>query len=310
MTFRDYFLTLYNTECFGTNQATMVKRFFEKAGAVGRISDSAAKSWIREKDPRKCKTSSYFSDETPMQDERLIAFLMEKTSTSWKSLQESFCKLNNAAPADEGFCVNVSTQNVDEFYWSLLNQFQRILHLAESERAATPSIQPAQSLSIRAHDHILKALKHYQIMEIINRRPALLSRYDSADLGIFLGHAETVLEYKNSLDLTLYSLIKQFHNETMLQKLIIDATMNSYFGFDNDDAVINMDEGEIPVENASNPNKQNLPELTPKLFETAKDPVGLHCVDTKTWNQFRNIANHIYNQIVSWHPPHENLNTP
>ena len=74
----------------------------------------------------------------------------------------------------------------------------------------------------------------------------------------------------------------------------MDATLNNRFGFDNDDASVNMeDDNEEFVENGGQVNRTELPEWSLELVQAAKDPIHLLRSVISEWGNFRNEMNRL-----------------
>lgn len=124
-------------EYIGGSQTEVVKKLFFEANAVKEVKTETAKCWLRPIDDpkyRKCKIKDYFPFEK-VDEDSFIEFLRSKVNISWPVLQKAFRLIN-----DDGI-INVTTNTDMVFYWSLLNQFQKIFELPISNL-------PAKILSI------------------------------------------------------------------------------------------------------------------------------------------------------------------
>lgn len=124
MDFRDYVLTLQ--EIVGGSQSSVVRALFKNAGAP-KPNEETAKSWIKKGSygKRNCSVKTYFSDER-VNETQFIEYMRGKVNTNWKNLQ---IKFRSMADDKDDKIVDVDTDNEERFYWSLLNQFQKILGL-------------------------------------------------------------------------------------------------------------------------------------------------------------------------------------
>lgn len=180
MTFREYIEVLYNTHLFGKGKLSFAKRLFNSAiTAVDpekNPGDETIKSWMYKED-RGYNVDRYFPNRL-VDESGFFAFFRNHTKApgSWKKIQDAFRQLKQ----DEYFCIDLETEDPDVFFWSLLNQFQRIFRLPESEREGreqgisvttapqeereptTPATATPQELSPeQIRSIVLDALHHY-----------------------------------------------------------------------------------------------------------------------------------------------------
>lgn len=129
MTFREYIEALYSTGLFGKNKAKIGATLFDKAGSSRSVSEEAVKTWMR--GSRNCNIGMYFPNGIKEETKFIAHFKsVTKVPGSWKKIQDAFRQMKQ----DEYFCIDLETEDPDVFFWSLLNQFQRIFRLPESER--------------------------------------------------------------------------------------------------------------------------------------------------------------------------------
>lgn len=174
MTFRDYIGAI--AEYVNGGQTQLVVDLFKTAGAIKDVEFSTASSWIRSKGSkgyRRCTIRDYFPDDK-LDEKYFIKFLKDRVNTSWKELQETFRSIND----DD--IVDVDTINQDLFYWSLLNQFQKIHGLPLSERPTAPISTTSNNEfhNSTPHREMIRIFKetseYYQIINIINCEPSLI----------------------------------------------------------------------------------------------------------------------------------------
>lgn len=217
----------------------------------------------------------------------------------------------------EDFRIDLKTEDIEDFYWSLLNQFQRIFRLPESEQkvdgSATPVVvTPQKKLSSeQVRDRFLEAVQHFKIMEIINRRPPIFNRMDSATLNVFLRKIDVLIsKYDNHNDsLSLYTSISTFTESLQIQALSIEATLNWTFDFDDENASINMEDDGKSTKNKKYSKKKitrklkkvKIPELSVELIANAEDPCSLIRIKVEKWANFRDEMNLPFHDISSWH---------
>jgi len=143
MMFGDYIRTLRKVITID-NQYQFVRDFFKNTGATNatNIPDSTIKSWLsphNSKRYRKCRIRYYFPDNEKLNGNGFMEFLSKRINTSWKELQEAFRSINN-----DGI-VDLETNNQEVFYWSLLNQFQKIHELPLSENPTADALTASLS---------------------------------------------------------------------------------------------------------------------------------------------------------------------
>lgn len=198
MKFGEYIEILASTSLFGKSKVRFASDLFGAAAPSTEFSDEAVKTWIN--GTRSCRVGRYFP-EMKMDDEQFIAYFRKRTKApgAWKKIQKAFSSEFTADIKNGNVCVDLATEDSEAFYWSLLNQFQRIFHLPESEReiknSETPLITtPQRKLSSEEiRDLFLKATRACEVMDTINRKPAILSRDDSARLNAFLDRMDFLI---------------------------------------------------------------------------------------------------------------------
>ena len=154
----------------------------------------------------------------------------------------------------------------------------------------------------------VKVSDHFEVMEIINRKPAILYRADSAKLNLFTRRIESmlVIPFKEKhTDPMLYSGIKTFFEMLRIHVLAIDAYLNSRFDFDEETAFedktafINLDEEEEVTASKRGAELIELPVLTCELISQSADPLSMMELSVKEWGNYRNEMNLLYNEICS-----------
>lgn len=306
MTYGDFIKVLYDTGFFGKNKAKFARTLFSAAHTSDQdASVDSVKTWLY--GTRNCDTGKYFND-GKVDEKSFIRYLEQATRDpgSWRILQEAFSSQRASEPEALDFRVDLETNDSGMFYWSLLNQFQRIFHLPESEQEAKDStiplkIAPQKEITDKQiHSLFLKAIFDYKIMETINRKPAVLNREDSARLNTFLSLIDVLIPLNGSYKSSLYGSIGDFIRTLQSQVLSLDATLNNRFGFEDDTASVNMEDNENMGEHSKNISRVEIPELSIELFEDADDPAHLLKIAVDEWGNFRNKMNYLYNMISSW----------
>lgn len=301
MTYGEYIETLYSTGFFGKNKLKFAHQLFLAAGPQADITENGVKTWLR--GPKNYRTSAYFPDDS-MKDAEFIRYIKSRTRdrNAWKDLQKAFSPQKTADPGAKDFRVDLNTADSEVFYWSLLNQFQRIFHLPESERKVGDIAEPMlpsqnQRTNEQVRDLFLENVHHHKVMDLINRRPAILNREDSANLKVFLDRIDIQIPDYNPYDASLCASIQTFINALGIKVLTLDANLNNRFSFEDKTASINMENNEDCDEN---PNPFGLPELTPELIKSAYNPIGLAEILVEEWGNFRDKMNLLFKDISTW----------
>lgn len=303
MEFGEYIGTLCDTDSFETSKARLGVDLFKAAGSYTEIKEDTVKKWIS--GARNCSIRTYFP-ESEIDEEQFIAYFRRRTRApgSWEEIQKAFSSKISAGVDSKGICVDLTTADPEVFYWSLLNQFQRIFHLPESEREANDLASPVsappqkQITSEQVQKLFLEEVQQYKVMDIINRKPAIFNRYDTADLSVFLDRIDILLPHNNPYDASLNASIRSFVEDLRLKVITIDANLNRRFPSDDETASINMENHEEDCGNYPNP--CGIPEFTPELFNSACDPVALLGIVVREWGNFRDKMNRLFEDISSW----------
>lgn len=172
MTFRDYIVAI--AEFVNGAQYNIVMMLFKEAGAIKPVEEDTAKSWLRrDRINQQCRIRDYFPNDK-LEEKYFIKFLKDRVNTSWKELQKLFHSIN-----DDNI-VDVDTSNQDEFYWSLLNQFQKIhgLPLSESQTVPISATSNNNFHDNTPHKEMVRIFKeaaeYYSITSFINSEPSLI----------------------------------------------------------------------------------------------------------------------------------------
>lgn len=306
MEFGTYINVLFSTGFFGKSKAKVGQRLFGAAGSKRDIGDSTMKSWISGN--RCCRIAQHFPDDS-INEREFISFLKRcmPGRDSWKKLQKEFAAQDENVLKSEGFCVDLHTENPEMFYWSLLNQFQKIFLLPASEREGYPttvSVTKVESDKLSA-EHMralfLESVQNYKVMNIINKKPAVLDRNDSSILNVFLSKMDILIPYSAPESSSLGASIRSFIEALRMQVLSLDATLNNRFGFEDDTAAfVNMEDSAELDKDSGNMNRLHIPELSLELIEDADNPQGLLGIVVGEWGGFRNKMNFLFKEISSW----------
>ena len=150
-------------------------------------------------------------------------------------------------------------------------------------------------------DKFIETTNKYGIMGIINRKPAVLYRNDSAKLSVFIRYIEKYLitQYEQDYSGTdMYENINIFHEMLHIQSLSIEATLNRRYDYDDESAFIIMEE-ENPIEPERASRLCKIPEITTEIVLSSNEPLHLLDIAVKDWGSFRNEMNILYNEICA-----------
>lgn len=148
-------------------------------------------------------------------------------------------------------------------------------------------------------DTFIEFTERCKIMDIINRKPATLYRDDSSMFNAYLRKMDTLVlnPYKNDFGTnSLYVDIKTFLGMLRIQALSVEASMNSSFSYDDESVLIHMDDSDVEEEEANNENNL-IPRLSQEIAAAADDPLRLLSMSVRSWGNFRNDMNFVYNEI-------------
>lgn len=296
MTFGEYIEALFSTGFFGKNQAKIVIGIFDAAKSKAFVSDASARAWIN--GTRNCDIAKYFPDEA-VNEAELIKYFSSRTKDiqSWKKLQDVFTLKQSTCLEKGEFRVDCNTEDSEVFYWSLLNQFQKIFRLPESERATNnaPSGNLKNGMSFeRVRNIFMEGVRCFKVMDIVNRKPAILNREDSANLNIFIDRMDALIinsDYRSQINPILHASIKNFTEALQIQTLSLDAALNNRFDFEDESASINMEEPGGCANQTRRPHQLEIPELSLTIISDANDPLHLLEIAVKEWGNFRNNMN-------------------
>ena len=176
---------------------------------------------------------------------------------------------------DESFRVDTETDDRDEFFWSLLNQFQKIFGLPETEREIIAI--PIDELSPqKIRKEFLAAVNRYNVMKIIRRKPAVLNWDDSAYLNLFLKQMGQMnlncVPYNDALCASIKGFIIYLHDQTMS----LDAALSSRFKYQDETASVNMEDD---TESAADSEMDLNPLGLSTLSETINDAIDAVVAD-------------------------------
>jgi len=145
MTLKDFTGAMVEADLFVGSQASLLVALFKASGSLigENISEQTAKSWIS--GTRQCKVKEHFPNES-IHESEFIRYINRRTSgDGWKKLQEAF-RARVALQSDGDCIINFNTEKQRVFYWSILNQFQKLLRLPLSEDPVTAMVKTFKQL--------------------------------------------------------------------------------------------------------------------------------------------------------------------
>lgn len=230
MEFGTYVDLLAGTGFFGKRRIEIGNDLFMAAGSCVEFSESAVKTWLN--GTRSCKVGSYFPKGS-IDEVQFISYFRRRTNAHnrWKHLQRAFGTIEEAGTASGDFCVDLDTDDPAVFYWSLLNQFQRIFHLPESEREVNSSTESMLSVSQKklsveqVRNIFLDLVDRHNVIEILRKEHATLNRADSTNLNIFIDKMDLFAANIHVTDHPLYMSIAAFTEILRLQALSLEAKL-------------------------------------------------------------------------------------
>lgn len=140
MTWKDFIVPIRESGIFGDASYKILLELFEQAGSKIDIPDVTAKSWLS--GYRKCKASAHFPA-GKIDTKSLFRYFRNRPDGKLKQLQQMFRARENVALDSP---IDVKTNNMDIFCWSLVNQF---LDMLKFKRVNTPNIETG----LFPHDH-------------------------------------------------------------------------------------------------------------------------------------------------------------
>ena len=177
----------------------------------------------------------------------------------------------------------------------------------------TDSLLENNLLDKKMRDIFLQAASECNIMEIINRNPAYIDR---VDLHKFATYDEIYskeiasLIASDSEKTKLYLDIQYFTEELFTESLPMIGYMNNTFDINDPSAILHIEEDSMPKANKkrkfrSHFKKVKVPRTT-KLEQllNAGETVGLAKGMIRTWADFRDEMNSLYEKISAFDPEH------
>lgn len=118
----------------------ILRELFEKAGSIkiSEVSDSAVKSWLS--GGRNCKVSTHFPKGT-INTEQVFKYFSGRDPIVLERLQQEY--RNNEKATDSP--IDIKTDNMNIFCWSLVNQFLDLLGLQRIDIPDNPTLPGNES---------------------------------------------------------------------------------------------------------------------------------------------------------------------
>lgn len=121
MKWKNFITPIQKSEISGDVAYKILLDLFEYAGSKNYVSEAAAKSWLN--GTRNCKASTYFPS-GKADTESLFRYFRNRPESKLKRLQQIF---QNDKNLDADSSIDVETDDIDIFCWSLINQFLDLL---------------------------------------------------------------------------------------------------------------------------------------------------------------------------------------
>ena len=121
MTWKKFITLIRHSGISGEASYKILLDLFEKAGCKCDVSDATAKSWLNES--RNCKASTYFPA-GKVDTNSLFRYFRNRPGGKLKQLQQIF---QTGEHFDLDSPIDVETNDIDIFCWSLVNQFLDLL---------------------------------------------------------------------------------------------------------------------------------------------------------------------------------------
>lgn len=326
MTWSTFISAIKQSEVIKDSSPKIVIKLFDAARSPIDCSESAAKSWLNGN--RNCKTARYFPNGKLIDEKAVFKIFRDRPEQILKKLQQIF---REGKDADSP--IDVNTKNMDVFCWSLVNQFLDILGLQRLDipsdnnssafEGSTPADicendvsegsppadicetespnEPTNAKEKQMQESFLTSVREYKVMEIINRKPAILNRYDSESFNVFCDQIRPLVPGGSSLN-SLESLIEIFADCLLRRVLSLDARLNNQFGYDDENASVNMEKSDTGSDEHIRKLKGlGVPELTDELLAETEDSLGLiKLISDNEWGKFRIHMNFLYDKIRCW----------
>lgn len=127
MTWRIFARTICDTKFINRKQCEIILDLFRAAGVEKKKEplEKTIRSWLENR--RKCKGKHYFDDDE-IDNMEVFRFFRKIPEEALRDLQKRF-----QTNVDESSPIDVNTDNLDLFCWSLLNQFLNLLGFHQAD---------------------------------------------------------------------------------------------------------------------------------------------------------------------------------
>ena len=195
-----------------------------------------------------------------------------------------------------------STADYRTFVETLIRR-TRCFPRSRAPKTDISQLSNSKTQSEQLQNLFLMAVRGYKVMDIINRKPAIMTQDDSADLNNFLRDINRILPAYNSCDSLLRASIESFRNALQIQALTLEATLNNKIYSEGENVSINMEDDDMDsVKGNKIKNCLGLPEWSLELVESAEPENRLDLIrlGISEWGNFRNEMNRLFERILSW----------
>ncbi len=214
VTWKDYIHTIRDADLVKDSEPKIICHLFNKAKCKYGCSESAAKRWLD--GSRNCQANRYFPDNKLNDAQALFRFFRQRPESKLKKVQDVFKEM-----ADTDSSIDIETDDMDSFCWSLVNQFVDLLgfqrldithadmasdglspedYLSKDKPMGQPTKESQQSLSPESiYSNFISAVKGFPIEKFLNNDPiASLPDYLVWDAITFWGSINASREADNA----------------------------------------------------------------------------------------------------------------
>lgn len=301
MTLEEYTGAIVSVATTKISKAKIVVEIFDAGKSFKIVSEDTANRWLS--GSRNCQIRRYFPDAKINNTEGIYKYFRNRKEAFLIDLKKTFRQINTDK------IVKCDTDDMDEFCWSIVNQFAALFDLQWPDQPTTnapiarvPStspIVPNKMSSKQMCAEFVEIIEERKIMRIINRKPPIMRRNDSTTLNVFVNHIEKILikPNENNKRCIAYADIYRFYEILRIEALSIEANLNWRFDYEDASASIDLDKGGSPIEPKRASGLADIPELTKELILESDDPLGLLEMEIREWGNSRDELNYLYNRI-------------
>lgn len=201
------YIKIIHPYCGCKSQHETIVKLYQAAGAQQEVVPETAKSWLKRGNGHRNCTIKNFFPKAKLNETGFIDFFETRVNSDWKKLQTAFSSIDNDN------IVDLHTDIVEDFYWSLLNQFQKIYQLPLSKKPIT-----LNNTSIC--NEIIKTFKEtaefYHIADFIAREPAFLE-FKNLDMNYDL--RKSAEQFIEEIEYCIIVLFRPYENEIVYIKI-------------------------------------------------------------------------------------------